>query len=79
MASNIEERIKLLEQRQQRLKEQEKALRAKKSEEERKARTRRLIKVGAAVEHVFGRAIDSDELLEEVLQAVRRVKNNAYG
>ena len=59
---SIDEQLDELKRRQEQLKEQAKALQKRKSEEERKKRTRRLIKLGAAVEHVLGReTTDEDE------------------
>lgn len=50
----------LLEKEQ--LNQQVKQLKARKSQEERKARTKRLIEIGAAVESVLNRPIEHDEL-----------------
>ena len=56
------ERIEALHTKQKNLKEQEKRLKARQSNEERKKRTKRLIEVGATVEGVFGRAIEKEDL-----------------
>lgn len=61
-AKTIEERIANLQKRQEQLKAQEKALKAKQSLAERKARTKRLIEIGGAVESVLGRAIEKQDL-----------------
>lgn len=50
-----------LEKKEQ-LNQQVKQLKARKSQEERKARTKRLIEIGAAVESVLNRPIEHDEL-----------------
>ena len=50
---NYDERIADLQKRQEQLKAQEKALKKRQSEEERKKRTRRLIELGATVESVL--------------------------
>lgn len=56
LSTNVEQPV---EQMIELLKEQ---LKARKSQEERKARTKRLIEIGAAVESVLGRPIEHDEL-----------------
>lgn len=48
--------------RKEQLNQQVKQLKARKSQEERKARTKRLIEIGASVESVLGRPIEHDEL-----------------
>ena len=68
---SYDEKIADLEEKQRQLKAQEKALRARKSEEERKARTRRLIQVGAAIESVLGQPCEED-ILEYILELLRR-------
>lgn len=59
---SIDERIAELQAKQKQLKEQEKRLKAKQSEAERKKRTKRLIEIGGAVENVLGRPIESKDL-----------------
>lgn len=58
----VEERIAELQKRQEQLKAQEKALKAKQSQAERKARTKRLIEIGGAVESVLGNPIEKNDL-----------------
>ena len=60
--ASIEERIEKLEEKKEQLNQQVKQLKARKSQEERKARTKRLIEIGASVESVLGRPIEHDEL-----------------
>lgn len=60
--TSIEERIAKLQERQSQLKAQEKALKAKQSVAERKARTKRLIEIGGAVESVLGQPINKEDL-----------------
>ena len=60
--STIEERIEKLQKKQAQLKAQEKKLKAAQSQQARKARTKRLIEIGAAVESVLGRPIEKDNL-----------------
>ncbi len=62
MPNNLEERIAKLQEKQKQLKAQEKALKARQSQEERKVRTKRLIKIGAAVESVLGRPIEEEDI-----------------
>lgn len=57
-----EEQLEALSKKQEQMKAQEKALKKRLSEENRKARTRRLIKIGAEVESVYGKAIEEDML-----------------
>ena len=60
---SFDERINELIERQEQLKAQEKALRKRQSEEERKKRTRRLIELGGIVESVLGRpTTDQDKV-----------------
>ena len=58
---SIDERISELQEKQKQLKEQEKKLRAQQSQAERKARTKRLIEIGATVESVLGKPIDKED------------------
>jgi predicted Zn-dependent protease len=57
-----EERIAELDKRIEQIKAQKKAILAREKQAERKARTKRLIEVGATVESVLGRPIEQDEL-----------------
>ncbi len=59
---SIEERIAELQKRQEQLKAKEKALKAKQAQAERKARTKRLIEIGGAVESVLGCPIPKEDL-----------------
>lgn len=59
---DYEKRIENLQNKQAQLKAQEKKLIAQKREADRKARTRRLIQIGAEAESVLGRPITSDDL-----------------
>jgi hypothetical protein len=61
MASIKEQRAKLQE-RISALQAREKALAAKEKEKERKARTKRLIEIGAVVESVVGHPIEKEQL-----------------
>lgn len=49
-------------EKKEQLNQQVKQLKARKSQEERKARTKRLIEIGASVESVLGRPIEKDDL-----------------
>lgn len=57
---SYEERIAELQKKQDELKAQAKALKAKASAEERKARTKRLIEIGGAVEMVLKETLGND-------------------
>ena len=60
---SFDERIAELQKRQEQLKAQERDLRKRHSEEERKKRTRRLIELGGIVESVLGRpTTDQDKV-----------------
>lgn len=59
---NIEEQLKELAEKEKILKARKQQLIAKSKEQERKARTHRLIEVGGVVEKALGRAIEKDEL-----------------
>ena len=62
MAKTYDEKIAELQRKQAQLREQEKKLKARQSEAARKARTRRLIQIGGAVESVLGRPMDEKEI-----------------
>lgn len=57
-----EEKIAELQAKRQQLLEQEKKIKAQLAADQRKARTKRLIEVGATVEKVLGRPIEKDDL-----------------
>lgn len=48
--------------KEKQMKEREKALRQRLAKEERKARTKKLIEIGAEVESVYGKPIEKDKL-----------------
>lgn len=58
----IEERIAELQKKQEKYKAIERALKARKTQDERKARTKRLIEIGGAVESVLGKEIKKEDL-----------------
>ena len=55
---SLEERITSFETKAQKLLAQAKVLKAKKIEQDRKSRTRRLIQIGAVVENVLGHEVN---------------------
>ena len=59
---SYDEKIEELQERQAQLKAQEKALKARKSKEDRKKEAHRKIVVGGAVESVLGRPIEEHEI-----------------
>lgn len=67
------ERIIALQKKREQLLAQEKALEAKKKEADRKARTRRLIAIGAGVESVLGHPIHQGKELDDFLNSIRRL------
>ena len=58
---SYDERIAEINKKQEQLKAQEKAIKKRQSEEERKKRTRRLIELGGIVEAVLNRATADDD------------------
>ena len=58
---SYEERLEELQKKQEQLKAQERALKKRQSEDERKKRTRRLIELGGIVESVLGRPTTDDD------------------
>ena len=57
-----EERLAKNRQKQERLKQEERKLKSQMVQAERKARTKRLIEIGGAVESVLGKAIEKEDL-----------------
>ncbi len=57
-----EEQLAEIQKKMAQLKAKEKQIKARHSQEERKARTKRLIEVGATVESVLGRPIEKEDL-----------------
>lgn len=67
----LDERIKDLQTKQAQLKAQERALKAKQAQADRKARTKRLIEIGGAVESVLKKAIGEEgEIQQEDIPAL---------
>ncbi len=71
----FEERIEELKRRQEQLKEQERDIRRRASEEARKKRTRRLIEIGGIVQSVLGRELE-DEDKERLLSFLTQQERN---
>ena len=77
---SIDERIAELEEKEKKLKAQKKKLKAQQSQAERKARTKRLIEIGAAVEKALGISLDSEnkrQALMDILTQERVAKNGS--
>ena len=75
----FEERIEELQKQQEQLKAQEKALRKRQSEVERKRRTRRLIETGAIVESVLGRPLtDQDKIRFEYFLRLQEQRGSFF-
>lgn len=62
-----EEKIAALDKRLEQLKAQKKAILAKQKLAERKARTKRLIEIGAAVESIIGHPITKEDLAKFII------------
>ena len=72
MAKSYEEKIQNIDEKMAQLKQQKKALIAKEKEKERKARTRRLIQMGAVLESVFPE-VQTMELEDVKMELKRRL------
>lgn len=57
------EQLENLNKKQEQMKAQEKLLKQRIAEENRKARTKRLIQIGAEVESVYGKPIEDEKLI----------------
>lgn len=69
--NSYEERISDLQKRRAQLLAQEKKLKAQQKEADRKARTRRLIAIGAGVESVLQRQVHEGDELNNFLEILR--------
>lgn len=76
---SIDERIAALEEREKQLKAQKRKLKAQQSQAERKARTKRLIEVGAIVEKAIDLQLETKEKREALLQLLTQEKQNRSG
>ena len=68
----IEEQLKALEEKEQVLKARKQQLISKTKEQERKARTKRLIEVGAAVEAALGYPLDTEEMRSALMDFLKQ-------
>ena len=75
---NYDERIADLQKRQEQLKAQEKALKKRQSEEQRKKRTRRLIELGATVESVLERPTTDEDKIRLLNFLKKQESNGKY-
>lgn len=75
---NYDERIAELQKRQEQLKAQERALKKRQSEEERKKRTRRLIELGGIVESVLERPTTDEDKIRLLNFLKRQEANGKY-
>lgn len=73
-----DERIADLQKRQEQLKAQEKALKKRQSDEERKKRTRRLIELGGIVESVLERPTTDDDKIRFLNFLKKQEANGKY-
>ena len=69
---SLDERLEEIKKKQEQLKAQEKALKKKQTDEERKQRTKRLIEIGGAVESVLKKSLGDEEgvIREEDISAL---------
>ena len=75
---SYEERLSELQKKQEQLKAQEKALKKRQSEDERKRRTRRLIELGGIVESVLGRPTTDDDKLRLMNFLKKQERNGSF-
>ena len=75
---SYDERLVELQKRQEQLKAQEKALKKRQSEEERKRRTRRLIELGSIVESVLGRNTTEEDKIKLLNFLKKQEANGNY-
>jgi len=71
----FEEKILELQKKQEQFKAQERALKKRHSEEERKKRTRRLIELGGIVESVLGRPTTEEDKIK-LLEFLKKQERN---
>lgn len=63
MSLSREEKLASIEAKMERLKLEKNAILKKEKEKERKARTKRLIEIGAEVESVYGEALTKEQII----------------
>lgn len=78
-ARSIEERLDEVHKKQEQLKAKEKALKAKQSQAARKARTKRLIEVGAIVEKSLALEFDTQEKRDKLLNLLTKTRSDQNG
>ena len=77
-ARSYDERIAELQKKQEQLKAQEKELKKRQSEAERKARTKRLVEMGGIVSHVLGRELTDDDKIKFLKFLEMQERNGKY-
>lgn len=77
-ARSYDERIAELQKKQEQLKAQEKELKKRQSEDERKARTKRLVEMGGIVSHVLGRDLTDDDKTKFLKFLEMQERNGKY-
>lgn len=77
-AKTYDERIAGLQKRQEQLKAQERALKKRQSEEERKKRTRRLIELGGIIESVLERPTTDEDKIRLLNFLKKQEANGKY-
>lgn len=75
---SYDERIAELQKKQEQLKAQEKVLKKRQSEAERKARTRRLIEIGGIVAHILHRDLTDDDKMKFLNFLEMQERNGKY-
>ena len=77
-ARSLEERIAENLKKQEELRAQEKALKKRQSEAERKARTKRLVEMGGIVSHVLARDLTDDDKIKFLKFLEMQERNGKY-
>ena len=77
-ARSYDERIAELQKKQEQLKAQEKELKKRQSEAERKVRTKRLVEMGGIVSHVLGRDLTDDDKTKFLKFLEMQERNGKY-
>ena len=75
MKKSVKERIAELQEKKQRLHEQERSLLARQAQEERRERQRRIFRLGSSLEEALGRPFTEEEL-QQMISEIRLIRNN---
>lgn len=76
--SNLEKQQEQLDKKKEQLDKRRKALVAKKNQQERKARTKRLIEVGAIIEELLEIEFDTQEKKDALIEVLTTDRGNSF-